>query len=280
MLPGVWDALSVKIAQRQGHVGAFVSGYAVSATLIGEPDVGLLTPPEMSRKLGQVCLSVPKFPVLVDADTGGGNVLNVARTIRQFVAAGAKGCVIEDQKWPKKSGSMQGKEVISMEEHAAKIFAAREAIGDADFFLVARTDARATSAKHGLEDAITRANLYVDAGADGSFVEGPRNDIEFREVGKRTRGIKVCSMLEGGMTPLRGKQQLKEMGFDIVLRPVSGLYAATRALLDAYGHLRDDDSAVDLSRLVNFNEFNELIGLEEKLKLEQKLGRGDRKSVV
>eukprot|EP00891_Asterochloris_glomerata_P007430 jgi/Astpho2/7430/Aster-02013 len=276
IVPGIYDALSARICSQQGAKAAFLSGYAVSATLLGEPDVGLLTPPEMSRKAGQVCMSVPT-PVIVDADTGGGNVLNVQRTVRQFIAAGAKGCILEDQKWPKKSGSMRGKEVIGLEEHVAKIRAAKEVIGDSDFFLVARTDVRATSAKHGLDEAITRANVYIDAGADASYVEAPRNVHELKEVGQKTKGIRVCSMLEGGLTPVHTFDSCRDMGFNLVLRPVTGVYAAARALLTVYGQLLDkgelDEDQFKL--LASFDEFNSLVRLEERLALEERYGRGD-----
>jgi 2-methylisocitrate lyase-like PEP mutase family enzyme len=133
----------------------------VSATQLGEPDIGLLTPPEMARRTSQICGAAPGLPVIADADSGGGSVLNVQRTIRSLIAAGASGCVLEDQAWPKRMGYVRNKEVVPREAFVAKLMAAREVIGDADFFLVARTDARSTSAKHGLEDACTRANLYI-----------------------------------------------------------------------------------------------------------------------
>ncbi|EFJ40546.1 hypothetical protein VOLCADRAFT_84447 [Volvox carteri f. nagariensis] len=276
MMPGVYDALSAKIAAHVGHKAFFVSGYAVSASVLGEPDVGLLTPPEMARKAGQITSAVPLFPVIADADTGGGNVLNVQRTIRQLITSGCKGCFLEDQAWPKRMGHMRNNEVIEMEEFAAKIAAAREAIGDADFFLVARTDARGTSAKYGLEEAVKRANLYADAGADATFVEAPRGEEELRVIGKETKGLRVCNMLEGGVTPLHTRDELSAMGFHLVVYPLAGLYAATRALLDVYGTLAAKGTTRDnLEGLAHFNEFNELIGLEESIRTEERLTHRD-----
>lgn len=272
LVPGCYDALSAKILQSTGHVAGFISGYAVSATLLGEPDVGLLTAPEMARKAGQIHNCTPSLPILVDADTGGGNVLNVQRTVRQLISSGCKGCFLEDQEWPKRAGHMRGKEVISMEEFAAKIYAARQAVGDTDFFLVARTDARATSAKYGLDEAITRANLYMEAGADASFIEAPRSRYELTEIGKRTKGIRVCNMLEGGLTPMKTPAEMGDLGFHIVLYPLTGLYAATKALIDVYTSLATDGTTREqLDKMVSYKEFNELVGLEAMIALEESL---------
>ena len=158
---GCYDALSALCLAQAGHKAGFVSGAAVSAALLGQPDIGVLTPPEMAARTAQIAAAAPGLPVIVDADSGGGSPLNVQRTVRELLAAGAKGCVLEDQRWPKRLGYMRTKEIVSPEAMVAKLLAAREVIGDADFFLVARTDARSTSARRGLDDAIARANLYV-----------------------------------------------------------------------------------------------------------------------
>eukprot|EP00475_Leptophrys_vorax_P006446 TRINITY_DN13994_c0_g2_i1.p1 TRINITY_DN13994_c0_g2~~TRINITY_DN13994_c0_g2_i1.p1 ORF type:complete len:177 (-),score=19.72 TRINITY_DN13994_c0_g2_i1:164-694(-) len=159
---------------------------------------------------------------------------------------------------------MRGKQVIPAEEHAVKIAAARDAIGDADFFLVARTDARATSQKRGLADAISRANLYMDAGADGCFVEAPRDVDELREIGRSTKGFRVCNMLEGGVTPLLTPQELADLGFHLIVNPLTGLYASTRALIDIHKELNGKGTTRDaLDRLATFSEFNALVSLED-----------------
>eukprot|EP00271_Cylindrocystis_brebissonii_P008637 TRINITY_DN23104_c0_g1_i1.p1 TRINITY_DN23104_c0_g1~~TRINITY_DN23104_c0_g1_i1.p1 ORF type:complete len:371 (-),score=54.69 TRINITY_DN23104_c0_g1_i1:660-1772(-) len=264
LLPGCYDALSAMIVQKTGFPGAFISGYATSASLLGAPDFGILTPPEMCEVAKYICNAVPSLPVIVDADTGGGGALNVQRTVKELIAVGAAGCFLEDQVWPKKCGHMRGKQVIPAEEHAQKIAAAREAIGNADFFLVARTDARATSKRYGLQDAIQRANLYMEAGADASFVEAPRDDDELRAIGEQTKGLRVCNMLEGGATPLHTPEELEAMGFQIVIHPLTSLYAATRAILDSLGELKQKGTTKEtLPKLATFKEFNELIGLEE-----------------
>jgi len=223
----------------------------------------------MARRTSQVCSAVPDFPVITDADSGGGSVLNVQRTIRSLLAAGASGCILEDQAWPKRMGYVRNKEIVSREEFVAKLLAAREVIGDSDFFLIARTDARSTSAKHGLEDAITRANLYIDAGADAHLVGGMRSVDEIRIVGDKTKGLRVANMVEGGVTPLCSTEQLKEMGFHLAVFPLSALYAATRAMVEVYGGLAaEGTSQSSWDRMVSWRAFNDIVGLEDKFALE------------
>lgn len=271
LMPGCYDALSASIIQKTGFKASFVSGYGVAASYIGKPDMGLLTPPEMAAAAKTICHTAPAVPMIVDADTGGGSALNVHRTIKDLIASGASGCFLEDQAWPKKCGHMRGKQVIPADEHAVKIAAARDAIGDADFFLVARTDARATSDRHGLNDAISRANLYMDAGADACFVEAPRNDDELKEIGRRTRGFRVCNLIEGGKTPLHTPEELKEMGFHMVVYPLTSLYSSARALVDVLQILKDKGTTrEDLHKLTTFEEFNDLINLESWYDLESR----------
>ncbi|XP_058097365.1 carboxyvinyl-carboxyphosphonate phosphorylmutase, chloroplastic-like [Magnolia sinica] len=274
LMPGCYDALSAAIVQKSGFSAGFISGYALSASLLGKPDFGLLTPPEMAETARLVCAAAPLIPIIADADTGGGNALNVQRTVRDLIAAGAAGCFLEDQAWPKKCGHMHGKQVIAAEEHAAKIASARDAIGDSDFFLVARTDARATSAKTGLSDAISRANLYMEAGADACFVEAPRDDNELQEIAHQTRGYRVCNMLEGGVTPLHTLQELKEIGFHLIVHPLTTLYASARAMIDILKTLKENGSTRDqLHKLATFEEFNKLVGLESWFELEERYAK-------
>ncbi|XP_042385423.1 carboxyvinyl-carboxyphosphonate phosphorylmutase, chloroplastic-like [Zingiber officinale] len=262
LMPGIFDALSAAVLQSSGFKAGFVSGYAVSASRLGMPDIGLLTPPEMADVARAICAAAPNVAFIVDADTGGGNALNVQRTVKDIIGTGAAGLFLEDQVWPKKCGHMQGKQVIPAEEHAAKIAAAREAIGDADFFLIARTDARATAG--GLNEAIARANLYMEAGADACFVEAPRSDDELREVCKRTNGFRAANMLEGGFTPLHTPQELKEMGFHLIVHSTTAVYASARALIDILKVMKDDGTSRDhLHKLTTFDEFNSLIGLKK-----------------
>ena len=189
--PGVYDTLSAKLARQAGFPVAFISGYSVAATAIGEPDLGLLTQTEMIERARRICGSVD-IPIIVDADTGYGNPLNVYRTIKELVAAGAAGCFLEDQVWPKKCGHMRGKRVVEREEYVQKIRAAVEARGTADFFIVARTDALAPV---GMDEAIARVTAAREAGADASFVEAPpRSSCSPRSVaGRQSRWWPTCS---------------------------------------------------------------------------------------
>src|SRR4051812_44239647 len=196
--PGIFDTLSAKLAHRAGFPMALVSGFAVAATAIGEPDLGLLTQTEMIDRARRICLSVP-IPVLVDADTGYGNPLNVHRTVTELIAAGAAGWFLEDQVWPKRCGHLRGKRVIGRDDYVQKIRAAVEARGGRDFFIVARTDALSTA---DLEEAIARVEAARAAGADASFVEAPATLEELKEIGRRAPAPKVANMVEGGRTPV------------------------------------------------------------------------------
>ena len=273
LMPGCFDALSARILAHLDFAAGFISGYAVSAARLGRPDVGLLTQAEMALVARHVCEAAGSMPIIADADTGGGNPLNVQRTIRELIAAGAAGCFLEDQVWPKKCGHMAGKRVIPKAEHVQKIRAAVDAIGDADFFLVARTDARAAVS---FDDAIDRMNAYMEAGADGSFVEAPQDDDELRRIARETPGPRVANMVEGGKTPLHTPAELKELGFQLIVHPLTGLYGATRAMLDLFGALKNEGTTREhLPKLATFSEFNELIDLQSVYDAEKKYDIGD-----
>ena len=260
VFPGVYDTLSAKIAERAGFPLAFVSGYAVSATFIGQPDLGLLTQTEIVERARHICGAVD-MPILVDADTGYGNALNVVRTVRALVEAGAAGCFLEDQVWPKRCGHMQGKQVVDREVYLQKIRAAVDARGDRDFFIVARTDALAAA---GLDEALARVEAARAAGADATFVEAPRSLDELREIGRRAPRPTVANMVERGRTPVLGRPELAAMGFDLILYPVAGLYASAQALTTVYRHLHDTGATRGADdRIMAFDSFNELIGLDE-----------------
>jgi methylisocitrate lyase len=271
VLPGVFDALSARIAARAGFEARFVSGYSVSATQLGEPDFGILTQTEVVAAATRICGAVD-VPVLIDADTGYGNAVNVTRTVRELLRAGAAGMFLEDQVWPKRCGHMRGKRVIPVDEQVAKLRAAVAARGDADFFIVARTDARQAA---GLDEAITRALAYRDAGADALFVEAPQSLDELREIGRRLPGPLVANMVEEGVTPQLPPGELAALGFRLIVYPLSGLFAATRAMEQVYARLRADGHTLAVrDRLSTFPEFNALVGLDEKYALDERF-RGD-----
>src|SRR5438128_6751080 len=198
VFPGVYDTLSARIVQRVGFPMSFISGHSVAAAGIGEPDLGLLTQTEIVERARRVCGSV-KIPIIVDADTGYGNPLNVIRTVEELISAGAAGCFLEDQVWPKKCGHMRGKRVIERDEYIHKIRAAVEAKAGRDFFIVARTDALAAVS---LDEAIARVTAAREAGADASFVEAPESVAQMIEIGRRAPRPIVANMIEHGRTPI------------------------------------------------------------------------------
>jgi len=271
VFPGVYDTLSAKIAERAGFPLAFVSGYAVSATLIGEPDMGLLTQTEVIDRARHICHAVA-IPIIVDADTGYGTALNVVRTVNELIDAGAAGCFLEDQVWPKRCGHMQGKRVIDRVDYIQKIRAAVETKGDRDFFIVARTDAVTAM---DLDEAIARVEAARAAGADATFVEAPSSLDELREIGRRAPKPTVANMIEQGKTPVLEQTALAELGFNLILYPVAGLYASAHALTTVYERLhRDGTTGAVRQQLMAFKQFNQLIGVDEKRALAARFDEG------
>jgi 2,3-dimethylmalate lyase len=261
LMPGVYDALSARIAARVGFEIVFISGYSVSAVRLGEPDFGFLTQSEMADAARSVC-RVSEAPVIVDADTGYGNALNVIRTVQEFQQAGADGVFLEDQVWPKKCGHFQGKQVIPTEEHVAKIRAAADARGEHDLFVVARTDARQPL---GLEAAIERCLAYKEAGADALFIEAPQSVEELERIAEALPGPLVANMIERGVTPQLTRTELEKLGFNMIVCPLAALYASARAITDVLTELRDrETTAAVIDRMVAFDEFGELVGLESR----------------
>ncbi len=272
VFPGVYDTLSAKLAEATGFPMAFISGYSVAATAIGEPDLGLLTQTEIVEQARRVCGSV-RIPIIVDADTGYGNPLNVIRTVQELIDAGAAGCFLEDQQWPKKCGHMRGKRVIDRQEYLDKIRAAVDTRGSTDFFIVARTDSLAPL---GLEEAIARVAAARAIGADASFVEAPNSLEEMTQIGRRAPGPVVANMIEKGKTPVLQKQQLADMGFHLILYPLAGLFAAARGLANIYQKIYADQTTLGAEQqLMAFDEFNELIGVDKKYALAERYGVTD-----
>jgi methylisocitrate lyase len=260
VLPGVWDALSARLAARAGFRAVFVSGYALSATRLAAGDLGLVTQTEVLDAAARVCAAVD-VPVVVDADTGYGNERNVERTVQELIRLGAAGCFLEDQVWPKRCGHLDGKQVVPLEEYLPKLRAALEARGTTAFHVTARTDARAV---HGLDEAIRRAQAAAAAGADAVFVEAPESTDEMARVRSAlpTAVPLVANMVEGGRTPVRSATDLAAAGYAIVVAPLTGLLAATRALGRAYATLqRDGASQAITTELLSFGEMNALLGV-------------------
>jgi 2-methylisocitrate lyase-like PEP mutase family enzyme len=265
VMPGVYDALSAKLATRAGFEVIFISGYGVAATTLGEPDFGLLTQTEVVTAARAVCRATP-LPVIVDADTGYGNAVNVVRTVEELGAAGAAGIFLEDQVWPKRCGHMRGKRVIPLEEQLQKLRAAVEARGSTDLFIVARTDARAAV---DLDEAIRRGRAFREAGADAAFIEAPQSLEELRAVAHAVPGPLVANMVEKGLTPLQTPDELRELGYQLIVWPLSGLFASARGLAEAYGTLRRTGTTDAIrDRQMDFAEFNDVIGVEDKYALD------------
>lgn len=272
VFPGVYDVLSAKIAERCGFPMAFVSGYAVSATHLGEPDLGLLTQTEVIDCARRICRAVT-IPIIVDADTGYGNALNVVRTVEELIAAGAAGCFLEDQQWPKRCGHMRGKRVVDRDAYLQKIRAAVETRGDRDFFIVARTDAVAAI---GLDEAVARAEAAWSLGADATFIEAPRSRDELAEVGRRAPKPTVANMVEQGATPLLDRDELAALGFNLVLYPLAGLYASAHALAGIYDRLRAEGTTTAArDDMMTFDAFNDLVGLEARHRLADRYDEQD-----
>ena len=261
LMPGLYDALTARIAARVGFDVVFISGYSVSATRLGEPDFGFLTQTEMVDATRAVC-RVSTAPVIVDADTGYGNAVNVLRTVRDLQDAGASGVFLEDQVWPKKCGHMTGKRVVETAEHAAKIRAAVDARGERDLFVVARTDARQPL---GLDAAIERCLAYKDAGADALFVEAPESIEELERVAQALPGPLVANMVEHGVTPHLSRSELRDLGFGLIVCPLAALYAAARAVTDVLTELSDKETTAGAyERMLTFDEFNALVDLKRR----------------
>ncbi len=260
-VPGVFDVLSAKIAERAGFPAAVLTGYGLSASLLGEPDFGLLTQSELLDTARRICVATD-LAVIVDGDTGHGGPLNVAHMVRQLVAMGAFGVILEDQLWPKRCGHMEGKAVIDAEDHVQKLRAAVDARGGAHLTITARTDAIATD---GIDEAIRRALLYKEAGADVLFVEGPTSLEELRRIGAELPGPLAVNLIEGGMTPMCSLEELRDMGFFSIGFVLSGLYAAAWALDHTFRHIRRFGETASLApTMMDFEEFAEVVGLEER----------------
>ena len=270
VIPGVYDAIGAKIAEKTGFQAMFQTGYGTSATLFGMPDYGFIGATETIDNARRICRAV-STPVIVDSDTGYGNALSVWKLVKELESAGAAGIFLEDQRWPKRCGHMQGKEVISQEEYTEKLGAAIDARENKDFFIVARTDARATE---GLEAAIERGLQNKKTGADAIFIEAPKSFEEMKVIGKNIKAPLVANMIEGGATPINSANELYKIGFKIILYPLSVLFANTFATMNILNELKKSGTTKKLkNNVVNFDQFNELVELKKFRKMEKKYSK-------
>lgn len=268
VLPGCYDALGARLIEQAGFDAAYMTGFGTTASLLGRPDVGLLSGTEMVENAGRIAAAVD-VPVVADADTGYGNQINVIRTVQQYERAGVAGLHIEDQILPKKCGHMENKQVVDAEVMAGKIRAAVAARGDDDFVIIARTDARA---EHGLDEAMHRAGLCVDAGADVLFVEALQGEDEVERVAAEFAGVPLLfNWVEGGKTPPLDYDAIAELGFAMIIMPIGTVLAAAAAMQSFLAKLKEAGTpAPFVDELMAFDDFTDLVGLPEFDDLEQR----------
>nr|BBH94993.1 carboxyvinyl-carboxyphosphonate phosphorylmutase [Thermogemmatispora argillosa] len=269
--PGAYDALSARLIAQAGFSAVYMTGFGTSASVLGMPDVGLLTMSEMVSRAAALAAVTGEVPLIADADTGYGNPLNVRRTVREYERAGVAGLHLEDQVWPKKCGHMEGKQVIPMEEMVQKVRAAVEARQDPDFVIIARTDAAAVL---GFEEALRRGRAYREAGADVIFIEAPRTLEELRAIVQAFPDVPLLfNWAQSGKTPPLSLREIRELGFKLVLFPVALLFTATHAMLRLLEGLKRGETPLAFSeQSVSFQQFTELVGLPFIQELEARYG--------
>lgn len=261
--PGAHDALTGRVIEKTGFPAVYMTGYGQAASHLGRPDIGLMSMTEMVARARNIS-AVVDVPVIADADTGFGNVINVIRTVREYEAANVAAIQIEDQVLPKRCGHMLGREVVPVEEMVGKIKAGVATRTDPDFLIVARTDARTI---HGIDAAIERGKAYEDAGADVIFVESPESIDEMYKLNEELTKPTLANMVEGGRTPLVPNEKLKEIGYSLVIYPTASIFIAANSMLQLMSHLKENGSTAGLiDQMISFQEFNDLVGLDAAIK--------------
>src|SRR5919202_1459181 len=268
LAPGAYDGLTARLIEKAGFEAVYMTGFGTAASVLGRPDIGLLSFSEMADNARRIAQAV-EVPVIADADNGYGNPINVIRTVREYEAARVSAIHIEDQISPQKCGHMEGKQVIEASEMVEKIHAAVEARRSEDFVIIGRTDARAVE---GMDRALERARLYREAGADVLFVEAPQSEEEIAAVAEAFPDVPLLlNWVESGKTPPVPLERLKELGFSLIIFPVSTLLAATRSVQEILARISADGSPIEaMDRLLSFDEFTDLIGLPEIQELEER----------
>ena len=268
LAPGCFDALGARLVEEAGFGAVYMTGFGSAASRLGRPDVGLMTLPEMVDNARRIAQAVD-IPVIADADTGYGNAINVIRTVHEYEAAGVAAIHIEDQVMPKKCGHMEGKQLIPAGEMAAKVAAAVSARRSGDFLIIARTDARAVE---GLDGALERARAYRRAGADLLFVEAPQSSEEIATIAAAFSEVPLLfNYAEGGRTPPVTHQFLRDLGFSLVIFPLSTLLVATAAMRSVLSEIKAKGSPIDaLPSMPGFEDFLDFIGIAEIRELEQR----------
>jgi 2-methylisocitrate lyase-like PEP mutase family enzyme len=272
LIPGVANALAARVVEDLGFEAVYLSGAGLSNTFLGMPDLGFVGLPELVQHTAAIS-NVVRLPIVVDADTGFGNALNVAQTVRALERAGASAIQLEDQHSPKRCGHFEGKSVIPAGEMVQKVRAAVDARADADFLVIARTDARATL---GFEAAIERAAAYVEAGADATFVEAPESLEELMAIPTRIAAPQVVNMVVGGKTPIVDLGELREARFALVLYANVALQGAVHGMQAALRQLKDQGKIDETGPLAPFRERQRLVGKPEFDALERRYASGDQ----
>ena len=264
--PGVYDMISALIADRMGFHALYVTGYGTVASALGLPDAGLATYSQMIEHIGQIA-ATSKTPVVADADTGYGGLLNVRHTVRGYEKAGVTAIQLEDQEFPKKCGHTPNRRVIAMEDMVRKIRVASDSRSNSDFLIIARTDARTGL---GLDEAIRRGVAYGKAGADLVFIESPESREEIAKIAKEIDKPLLANMVNGGRTPMIKAEELSQLGYSMAIYPAVGFLATAQALTDCYRDLQEHGTSSEAVRMFDFAAFNELIGFKDVWDFEKK----------
>jgi 2-methylisocitrate lyase-like PEP mutase family enzyme len=272
LAPGVYDALSALLVEQAGFEAAYLSGASIAYTRLGRPDIGLVSASEVANVIENIRERVA-LPLIVDADTGFGNALNVIRTVKTFERAGASALQLEDQTLPKRCGHLEGKTLVSAEEMSGKIRAALDARVSSDTLIIARTDAVAVE---GLEPALERADRYLEAGADVLFIEALRDVAQMQQALARFAGRAplLANMVEGGKTPILAASELERLGYRIAIFPGGTVRALAHGLKDYFSSLKTHGTTTpQRERMLDFDELNGTIGTPQMLELGKRYDR-------
>ena len=265
--PGVFDMISATVADRAGFHALYMTGYGIAASHMGLPDAGLVSYSEMVGRAARIC-EATDTPLIADADTGFGGLLNVRHTVRGYEAAGVAGIQIEDQEFPKKCGHAPGRRVVPLDDMLRKIEVAVEARESDDFLVVARTDSRTAL---GLDEAIRRGQAFSKAGADVVFIEAPESEEEFERIGREIDAPLLANMVEGGFSPVLPAETLARLGFAIAIYPGTGFLATAKTLANVYGHLKANGSSIDSpAEVISIGEMHDLMGFAEVWEFERR----------
>jgi 2,3-dimethylmalate lyase len=265
--PGVFDLVSLRLANTFRFEALYMTGFGTVASTLGLPDAGLATYSDMVARV-KVMAPMTDAPLIADGDTGYGGLLNVRHTVQGYEAAGAAAIQLEDQEFPKKCGHTPGRKVIPMQDMVKKIRVAVDARTNRNFLIIARTDART---EHGLDEALRRAEAYARAGADILFVESPESVEEMRKIGATLRLPLLANLVEKGRTPILPKSELEDIGYRIAIFPVSALLAAVHSMAAVYGHIKSTGSSIGVPvQMEEFAQLTKLMGFQEIWDFEKK----------